>query len=51
MALFKSIELYPANTAATGEAFFVPASTSIVAGGSSSVLESYQWYADIVRYI
>lgn len=51
MALFKSIELYPANTAATGEAFFVPASTSIVAVGSSSVLESYQWYADIVRYI
>ncbi|PZR21999.1 MAG: hypothetical protein DI539_06490 [Flavobacterium psychrophilum] len=50
-ALFSSVQLCPANTATTGEAFVVSASTSIVAGDFSSVLESYQWYAGIVRYI
>ena len=48
-------ELYPAITAATGEAYFISTPTSVVTGDHSktnaSVLESYQWYTDIVVYI
>ena len=48
-------QLYLANTADTGKAFVVSTPTSILAdsysSGNTSVLESYQWYADIVRYI
>lgn len=56
IAFSKDAELYPANTATTGEAFIVSAfHSSFVSDGltrtSSSGLESYQWYADIVTYI
>ncbi len=56
IALNDSAKLYPAGTATTGEAFFVSAfHSSFVSDDpvklTSSVLESYQWYADIVAYI
>lgn len=48
-------ELYLANTATAGKAFVVSAPTSILADKHSvknaSVLESYQWYADMVSHI
>jgi hypothetical protein len=54
-ALYGSAKLYPATTATTGEAYFISTPTSVVTGDHSktnaSVLESYQWYTDIVVYI
>jgi hypothetical protein len=55
-ALNKSAELYPAQTATTGEAYFISTNHSSIVTDArfkmgSSGLESYQWYADIVRYI
>lgn len=48
-------QLYLANMASTGKAFVVSAPTSILADSysleSASVLESYQWYADMVSHI
>ena len=52
---FDNAQLYLATIADTGKAFAVSAPTSILTDNYSvkntSVLESYQWYADIVRYI
>ncbi|MNT99652.1 hypothetical protein D3C72_2425590 [compost metagenome] len=52
---YNKAQLYLANTADTGKAFVVSAPTSILADihsfGNASVLESYQWYADMVSHI
>ena len=52
---FDNAQLYLAPMAYTGKAFVVSAPTSILADNYSvrntSVLESYQWHTDIVRYI
>jgi len=52
----KGAELYPAQTATAGEAFCISTPHSTIVSDNcfktgSSALESYQWYADIVRYI
>lgn len=48
-------ELYPAETATAGEAFYISTPHSTIVSDDrytgSSALESYQWYTDIVRYI
>lgn len=54
IALNMSAKLCPATLATTGEAYFVSTPSSVVSDSTqtvASVLESYQWYTDIVSYI